>query len=220
MSVYTAKVERLERELSQRLLLEKKIADLGAKVADLQSEYDIMLEAQQLLSTVSDENANRVLVYMQSVINRVLGELFKYDTPRIQLDKYLWQGQKPHITVQLITESGEKRDLVFQTGTGLRQIISFLFTLCLIEIYKGRKLLIMDEILNGLHSEAKKAIGEIMKIFEEEGFQFIMVEHGMDDIGRFYLVEKPGKTAVVNHYEGDRYNGEVFLFSKPDEEVA
>jgi predicted ATPase len=157
------------------------------------------------------------LNYITSVINRALTELFPNDTRRIYLEKTLYHNQHPHVNVVLETSDGKQRDLATQSGNGLRQVISFLFVLSLIEIRKGRRLLIMDEVLNGLHPEAKKIIKRIMEIFSEEGFQFIMVEYGMDDIGRLYLVEKPDTKATVTPLDGV-YNNEVFMFNRPTEE--
>ena len=80
-------------------------------------------------------------------------------------------------------EDGIKtRDLQLQTGTGLRQVISFLFILSTIEIRKGRRLLLADELLSGLHPEAKRIVMDILQIFAEDGFQFAFVEYGVNDV--------------------------------------
>ena len=104
-----------------------------------------------------------------------------------------------------------------QSGTGLRQIISVLFVICLIEVRKGRSLLILDERLSGLHKEAKRILSEIIKIFAEGGFQFIFVEYALNDLGKLYSVEKPGNEARVYPLDGVEYHDEdVFLFTDVD----
>ena len=104
-----------------------------------------------------------------------------------------------------------------QSGTGLRQIVSVLFVICLIEVRKGRRLLILDERLSGLHSEAKRILSEIIKIFSEGGFQFIFVEYSLNTLGKLYNVEKPGNEAKVYALDGVEYsNDDVFLFSDVD----
>ena len=118
-----------------------------------------------------------------------------------------------------MTDTGEVRDPILQAGSGERQVISFLFVVCLIELRKCRRILLMDEILNNLHASAKKVVQSIMSIFAEEGFQFVFIEHGgMESFGRRYLVEKPSSTATATLLEGE-YNNELFIFNRPVEEV-
>lgn len=218
MSVLTSRIVEIENAYNQLKDLQAKIDNLSLQLRDKNEQYTVMLEAQQLLSSVANSNTNAVLDYITGIINKALSELFPYDTRRIYLDKCIHGGQKPHIKLKMTTSEGTERDLILQSGTGLRQIISFLFVVCLIEIRKGRRILLMDELLNGLHSEAKRVIMDIMRIFADEGFQFIMVEYGVDDVGKIYLVEKPDGVATINALEGE-YNNEVFMFNRPIEEV-
>ncbi|MBR4315034.1 MAG: hypothetical protein IKP66_09015, partial [Lachnospiraceae bacterium] len=78
---------------------------------------------------------------------------------------------------------------------------------------------LMDEILSGLHPEAKRIVMDIVKIFADEGFQFVMVEYGTDDVGKLYLVEKPGAVATVTPLGEDTYHNQVFVFNRPPEDV-
>lgn len=217
MSAYTRKIDAIEAAYKQRLALQEKIDSLIEDIGNLNKQYVVMLEAQQLLSTVANNNTNAVLDYITGVINKALAELFPYDSRRIYLEKSLHAGQKAHIRVKLETSDGKERDLKLQSGTGLRQIISFLFVISLIEIRKGRRVLIMDELLSGLHPEAKRVVMDIVKIFAEEGFQFIMVEYGVDNVGKLYLVEKPDKVATVTPLDGV-YENQIFMFNKPEVE--
>lgn len=216
MSNYTARIQKLRYDIEARDNSAKQAELIRKTISELDTKYVTMLEAQQLLSTVSEENSNKVLSYITSVINRALAELFPHDTRRIFLEKKLHNNQYPHINVVLETAEGRRRDLSLQSGTGLRQVISFLFTLSLIEIRKGRRILIMDELLSGLHPQAKKVVRRIMEIFAEEGFQFVMVEYGIDDLGKIYLVEKPDTEATVTALDGE-YHNEVFVFNRPSE---
>ena len=184
----------------------------------MNNQYIVMLEAQQLLTTVSDNNTTVVLDYITGIINKTLGELFPHDNRRIYLEKSMYQGQHAHINIKLTGTNGKVRDLQLQSGTGLRQVISFLFILSLIEVRKGRRFLLADELLSGLHPEAKRITMDIVQIFAEEGFQFAMVEYGVNDLGRIYIVEKPDKIAKVTPIDG-KYNNEVFIFNRPPEDV-
>lgn len=218
MSQYTRDIMMLEQQHAQAVAVKARIDALVQKLGDMNTKYANMLEAQQLLTTVSDENTSLVLDYITGIINKTLGELFPHDSRRIFLQKTMYQGQHAHITVKLTGTNGKVRDLTLQSGTGLRQVISFLFVLCLIEIRKGRRLLLADELLNGMHPVAKQLVCNIIQIFAEEGFQFIFVEYGVNALGRIYLVEKPGEVATVTPMDG-KYHDEVFVFNRPVEEM-
>lgn len=218
MSQYTHDIIVLEQNYLQAQEVKQKIDFLTAKLSEMNERYVTMVEAQQLLTTVSDSNTTAVLDYITGVINKTLGELFPHDSRRIYLEKTMYQGQHAHINIKLTGTNGKVRDLTLQSGTGLRQVISFLFVLSLIEIRKGRRLLIADELLSGLHPEAKRIVTDIIQIFAEEGFQFAFVEYGVNNLGRIYLVEKPNEVATVTPLDGV-YNNEVFVFNRPPEDV-
>lgn len=218
MSQFTNEIIMIEQSYKQAQDIKANIDVLTTKLNDMNIQYVNMVEAQQLLTTVSDANTTAVLDYITGIINKTLGELFPHDSRRIYLEKTMYQGQHAHINIKLTGTNGKTRDLTLQSGTGLRQVISFLFVLSLIEIRKGRRLLIADELLSGLHPEAKRITTDIIKIFAEEGFQFAFVEYGVNDLGKVYLVEKPGAVATVTPMNGV-YNNEVFVFNRPPEEV-
>lgn len=218
MSQFTNEIIMIEQSYKQAQDIKANIDVLTTKLNDMNIQYVNMVEAQQLLTTVSDANTTAVLDYITGIINKTLGELFPHDSRRIYLEKTMYQGQHAHINIKLTGTNGKTRDLTLQSGTGLRQVISFLFVLSLIEIRKGRRLLIADELLSGLHPEAKRITTDIIKIFAEEGFQFAFVEYGVNNLGKVYLVEKPGAVATVTPMDGV-YNNEVFVFNRPPEEV-
>lgn len=214
---YSEVLVGLKRDLKDKEKLEKRVSDRKKELAKAQQDYINLLNAQKLLSTVSDDNTEATLLFVSGVINKALAEIFKGDTRRIHLSRKLYGGNKPHIVVELENGKGEKLDMSIQSGTGLRQIVSVLFVICLIEVRKGRRLLILDERLSGLHSEAKRILSEIMNIFAEGGFQFIFVEYSLNTLGKLYNVEKPGNEAKVYSLDGMEYdNNDVFLFSDID----
>lgn len=218
MSKYSQVISKMEFEKNQADALKDKITELYTKLEDMNKQYVVMIEAQQLLATVSDTNTTIVLDYITGIINKTLGELFPHDSRRIFLEKKLHNGQHAHINIKLTGTNGTNRDITLQAGTGLRQVISFLFVLSLIEIRKGRRLLLADELLSGLHPEAKRIVMDIIQIFAEDGFQFAFVEYGVNNVGKIYLVEKPNEVATVTPMNGS-YNNEVFVFNRPPEDV-
>lgn len=218
MSRFTQDILSLDLEYKNAVSIKARVDKLIEKCTDLNNQYIVMLEAQQLLATVSDNNTEAVLDYITGIINKALSELFPNDVRRIYLQKNLYAGQHAHITVKLENSDGRERDLTLQSGTGLRQVISFLFVLSIIEIRKSRRILLMDELLSGLHPEAKRIVMDIVKIFAEEGFQFIIVEYGVNT-GRLYIVEKPNSEATITPLDGNSYNNEIFIYNRPVEEI-
>lgn len=219
MSRYTTQVISYRQQYENVKKIQEKIDNMTKRLSDMNSQYAVMLEAQQLLVSISNENTRSVLDYITGVINRALGELFPNDKRSIYLEKTIYREQYSHINVKLITGEGKERNIALQSGNGLGQVISFLFVVSLIEVRKGRRILVMDELLNGLHSKAKGIVADIMEIFAEEGFQFITVEYGLNNLGKIYLVEKPNDTATVTAFGDEPYNDEIFVFNRPVEEV-
>lgn len=209
---------RIEASYNKAQELKETIDTLTEQLGKLNNDYVTMMEAQQLLATVSDNNTVAVLDYITDIINKALSELFPHDHRSIFLEKKMHGGQYAHINIKLLGTGGVVRDLTLQSGTGLRQVISFLFILSMIEIRKGRRIFLADELLSGLHPEAKRIVMDILQIFAEEGFQFAFVEYGVNNIGKIYLVEKPDDEAHITPMDGV-YNNEIFVFNRPPEEV-
>lgn len=210
---YASTIGRVKSSLDESKRLEKRQQSLYNELKESQSLYINMLDAQKLLSAISDDNTSKTLDFITGMVNKVLSEMFTTDTPRIVLTKKLYAGCKPHINVELIDGSGNSLDMALQSGTGISQVVSFIFAICLIEIRKGRRLLIMDERLNGLHKEAKRILSKVIEIFAKGGFQFIFVEYGLNDIGKIYNVEKRGdESHIVSLEKGQEYTDDtVFL---------
>lgn len=218
MSVYSKDIMQLRAQYEQAKDLQMQMDGYIESLSKLNNQYAVFLEAQKLLSVVSDSNTTAVLDYITGIINKALAELFPYDTRRVFLEKKMFNGQYAHIVVKLVNSEGKERDLALQSGTGLRQVISFLFVVSLIEIRKVRRILLMDELLSGLHSHAKRIILEIIKIFAEEGFQFVIVEYEVNNFGKMYIAEKPEQTSTLTPLDG-AYHDEIFVFNRPVEEV-
>lgn len=172
--------------------------------ADLQT----YICACNLLGEVSDETTQDTLDKISGVINKALGVLFPTDSRTVRISKSMYREVHPHFNVDLITENGIIRSFK-QSGSGLAQVISFLFTICLIDARGGRKVLVMDELLNGLHPTAKGIVRDLMLAVSSR-FQFITVEYGMD-VEKEYLIEKANGTATIVPYESNSYYRDVVL---------
>ena len=151
MSRFTTDIQDFRRQWEYKQKLNRQIDEAAMKMQEMDEDLADMLEASSLLSAVSDNNTNTVLNFITGVINKALAEIFPYDTRRVFLEHKTHAGQYPHIIVGLETGDGIRRSLTLQSGTGLRQIVSHLFNISLLEVRKSRRLLIMDELLSGLH---------------------------------------------------------------------
>lgn len=182
-----------------RASMEEALRDLDA----LNTRLETGIEAQQLLGTVADERSTRILQYVTGIVNKALGEIFPESKKYITLEKKLHSGRYPHINVTLDAD-GVKRDLMLQSGTGLRQVVALLYRLCLIEINGGRKLLLADELLSGVHPDAAKVIVEILEMFADSGFQIIFIEYTLPkDFGKVFKVTHNGHYATIAEVDSD-----------------
>ena len=66
MSEFTQSITMLEQNYIQAQQLKEKIERMSAEVEDMRKHYSIMVEAQQLLATVSDRNTTAVLEFKPS----------------------------------------------------------------------------------------------------------------------------------------------------------
>ncbi len=215
MSEFTNRIIKLETEVEHRRQAEAKVNELIEKLRRDNDLYCTYLETQQILSSVSDTNTKAVLNYITGIINKALAEVFPFGDLRIYIDTPMGARNKANIKIRLL-DGDKSRDLTEGVGSGIGQVVSFLFILSIIDLRKGRKLVILDELLNALHEKAKNVVMEIIKVFAEEGFQFLLVEHNSaNNLGKIYLVEKPYDKATIHAIDSGEYNNEVFIFDKP-----
>lgn len=202
----TEMIKEEKRKTQEKAVLKAEIEELSSKI-DLKGKYiDDLMRAAIIVGNVADENTRKTLEHITGVINSALQVLFKEDKRRISIKQVPYRNIYTHFVVELVTETGVKRSFK-QSGTGLAQVISFLFTVCLIDARKGRKIMVMDELLNGLHPTAKKVVKGVMEVLSDR-FQFVVVEYGMD-IGREFEVLKEGSEASVFRVEDDDYYREL-----------
>ena len=211
--MYRSAMRDLDGYVNQRDMLEREVVELEERMGEVVRELEVLTESKNILAIINDTNTTNTLTFVNGVINRVLGQMFPTDRMSISIEKSLYAQKYVHLNVKLTDGEGNVRDMKLQSGTGLKQVVSFLFRVCLIELREGRRVLFADEILNGVHVEAKKIILEIIKIFAEEGFQFVIVEHGgMTEYGKVYNVEKIGPRAEAVWVENvEEFEEEVYV---------
>lgn len=172
-------------------------------INELQKEVDLLTRSAALIGSVSDQVIRDTLSVIEGVINRALGVIFPEDPRSIKIEHTMYRDTYPHFVVTLYTGQQRKKRKFSQSGRGLAQLISFLFTVTLIDTRKARPILIMDEILSGVHPAAKRLVRDLI-LTVSKFFQFVMVEYSFD-IGKQYEVVRTGATSEVRHYESGTY---------------
>lgn len=211
VDMYASSIGLVRSNLKKKKELANSVKVLEGNLAESKQTLIDMLEAQKLLSAVSDENTYKTLDFITGLVNKVLSELFPNGASSIKLTKKLFAGSRPHVVLEIYDEEGYVLNTSEQCGDGLKQVISFMYVLCLIEIRKCRRVVILDEKLNGLHRAAKDAIANIIKLFVKGGYQFIFVEYSLDRLGKLYNVEKRGKVAKVVPINGEYEDSTIYV---------
>ncbi len=155
----------------------------------------VLSAAKQGLHKVQEQTGGvEVREFVTDVINKAIQNLFPKENLRISI---VANDEKPtktrarktssapamvykRLDLEVAGADGEPMNVAIQVGSGLQDLISFLYRVALISVSSGRKLLVSDELLHGLAVDRFKDIVGILDLFTEEGFQFIIIEHGLD----------------------------------------
>lgn len=201
--IYSDLLSVLESEEKKRVFYKERLKDEEEEYKQLMTEQELYMESSRILATLSDNQLAELIANIETVINTVLGQIFSADDPRtIAIDKSLFRGTNPQLKVTLYTKDMQPRDIIDQTGTGLKQIVSVMFSLIVVSLRGDRPVILLDECLSGLHNKSKRIMRNILKMFANKGFQFVLIEYGIDDLGKIYNVEKYGDTSKVRDVKG------------------
>lgn len=183
VQVIKVKNEKL-KEIDEKLVLE--VVDIKELLKTGEQELDLLVRASDLVTNLSTVVTQDTLDKIALVVNKALGVIFNRNI-NVIIEPDTYRDTYPHFNLRLSDAWGERSFKL--TGSGLKETISFLFTLCLIEQYGQRRLIILDEILNGVHPQAKTAILSIIDIMskKENPFQFVVIEYYMP-VGTMYEV--------------------------------
>lgn len=192
--------ERTKRKMVDDLC--QKIIAMDYQCKEMDNKFNVYCRASSILGSVADKNTETKISAITGVINKALAILFPDGSRSIELTQKMHNNAYPHFLVTLKVEDGQTRSFK-QSGTGLAQVISFLFTACLIDARGGRKVMVMDELLNGLHPDAKGIVRDLMLALCDK-FQFVIVEYGMN-IGKQYEVMKKNGVSTITAIDREYY---------------
>lgn len=182
--------------------LQRSLADYRERNKGLVGDLDIVTNAVAILNKISDDTVGESYDFITESINSALARVFEKSPRQIKLREYTRSGVYPQLEVEVITEGGVTRSLKDDSGHGISQIISLLCILSLIVITGERRLLVLDEMLSGLSSNAAQIVSDILWAFTDVGFQFIISEHGLVIKGShvYYLESAGGVSKVKDDY--------------------
>lgn len=187
-----------------KLELEQELSETNKLFLDTTRKMDAYVRAATLLGNVSDESIKNTLNIIQQVVNKALRIMFPESPREIVIEPSMYNDVHPHIDVSLVVDESRELQSFEQSGSGLGEIVSFLFTVCLIDIIGGRKVMVCDEILNGVHPEAKFILRDLLIALSKK-FQFFMTEYNLDVGEQFELVKKGTVTTISKYDRGSYY---------------
>ena len=136
-------------------------------------------KAIDLLKKIADDRTNSAVEILQNTVNWALENIQLEQRFEIILEvKDRTDGKVMSINL-VDLDLNKTRTLKHQSGTAVRQIVSFLLQMTIISLSGARKVVILDEVLSGLQDKETIAMfGQIIvALAENDGFQFFMVEH-------------------------------------------
>lgn len=187
-------------------LLKKRDAEIDKDLANIVKEYENLCKAATIIGMVSDDTTQSLLNKIAGLVNRALVILFPNKKREIKLVKKMYRDTYPHFIVSLSAEGGKERAFKC-SGSGIAQVVSFIFTIALIEARGGRRVMVMDELLRGLHPQAKQLVHSLMLALSDR-FQFIVIEYGLD-IGKEYEVTNEHGISTVQEYPRNSYYADI-----------
>ena len=82
---YAPIIGALKNNLAQKKQLEAKTRKLTNSLYEAQNLYVQMINAQKLLSTISDDNTRQTLDFITGMVNKVMSEILPNDPHHIKL---------------------------------------------------------------------------------------------------------------------------------------
>lgn len=180
--------------------------DIG-KLEELEIQYG---KATEVFKTIADDRNEEAKAALEDVLSWALGNIELEQRYEAYIEEMESKRSGKEMTIVLRDlDTGRERKLKNQTGTAISQIVSFLMNMIAIKFSGASRILVIDEVLSGLHDVGTvRMFGEIMvALAKNEDFQIILVEHerelgNVEGIERIHLaLEDYEKGLQVNKNE-------------------
>lgn len=199
-------IDTLKKALQEQEFRKKQVERLNqlAKEAEeqaenLEKEQLLVEKALRLIIEAGDLVAEDSYRFIMRSVNSLLDKMFTDCERKIRLTQKT-VGKNPTLSVEVIAD-GQVRDLS-ESGHGIAQIVSLVCVICLIVLNGSRRLVVLDEVLNGVSIQNKPALSEALWAFTEIGFQFIICEHAFVPEGAkvYEVVNNGGVSSIARTY--------------------
>lgn len=146
----------------------------------LKKDEENLQKAMEAFKKISDARSEDAKNMLESVLNWTLSnvELNQEYQARLIERQRGQSGKELEIELTDIN-TGYTRNLTDQSGTALAQIVSLIMVAIVIKFSGATRIMVLDEYMSGIEDpETVKMFGKILvALGENEGFQFIIVEH-------------------------------------------
>ena len=201
---------------------EKELERCSQVLVDLQSKVDLYRLACNLSKDISTHLLNDTLAQIGVAVNKAISYLFNDGVHReVRIESSLFAEKNPHFDVKLYVQNPdmteEKEQSWLLSGDGLAQVVSALIIICILD-RNNSKLVVFDECFNGVAPQARNLLLTLFSGFED--FQFLIIEHGAEPVGKHYAIHSAGGLATVYDMQNKKDYDAYSKVMNPAEEAS
>jgi len=167
-----------ENSLRKRLIenYAKEIFELIDKQDKIQKEIELIKKCIFVLQKISDDRNMKSRKDMQELIDSALSSIFPDREYSVVIDEYS-HGTRKHMKI-LLSDGGVTRELKLSHGTGVKQIISFLFNISLLAFKGSSRVMLLDETLASISDNKAIIVSDMLvSLKNKNNFQFLIIDH-------------------------------------------
>jgi len=182
------------------------VSVIASELKEMEVKYNNTKKVITVFQKMSDERGQKSREDIQNLINNALSSIFPERDYAVVIEEYSYKNSK-HMRV-LLSEDGQERELKYCHGTLLKQVVSFLFNICILVFKGSARVLILDELFNGVHWDKARVLSNILvTLSKNNGFQFFIIGHERElfygkEFLIFNLVGKNKKLEIEGIYNG------------------
>jgi len=179
---------------------------IASELNEMDVKYNNIKKVVAVFQKMSDERGRKSREDIQNLINNALSSIFPERDYSIVIEEYSYKNSK-HMRV-LLSEDGQERELRYCHGTLLKQVVSFLFNVCILVFKGSTRILILDELFNGVHWDKARVLSDILvTLSKNNGFQFFIIGHERElfynkEFLIFNMLGKNRKLEIEGIYNG------------------